>query len=378
MTDANSFSPLTKVTGETTKGILKPHDNDVLFGRGGNINVHPGNEEFRRIVHRYKGFYSAARYKKEKRLIADEILAVIEKLNPPGRFLAKDSSTGLWHTVGYEKARNKASQALRENGSLLKSNALKENEALHAELKKYNEQEARQFAEQYDALHHGYQTSFKEYHNENTMPPVHRNTIPPVHRKDSVHRKENVNSSDIHTCNELIYNTLPYHNTVTECQLTEGNQNHENKIYSIERIKDDKELSCHVRSPKIKYDSKTVVWNDKPENTKKSWDLTRTNMEPFLNSNRIMSPSNGEDSKGVTPVVIDSKDRQSNMMENRVWESEVFNSRERLISRGELTLQSIEIDDSDTIGGQSLVNVFDGDSMRNREISDISMLSLDL
>merc|ERR1719512_488395 len=122
--------------------------------------------------------------------------------------------------------------------------------------------------------------------------------MPPVHRKDSVYRKENVNSSDIHACNELIYNTLPYHNTVIECQLTEGNQNHENKIYSIERIKDDKELSCHVRSPKINYDSKPGVWNDKPENTKKSWDLTRTNMEPFLNSNRIMNPSNGEDSKG--------------------------------------------------------------------------------
>ena len=79
----------------------------------------------------------AARYKKEKRLIADEVLVAIENLNPPGRFLAKDSRKGLWYPVGYEKARNKASQALRENALQLKPNIQSENEALHAELKKY-------------------------------------------------------------------------------------------------------------------------------------------------------------------------------------------------------------------------------------------------
>jgi len=393
MTDTNSFSHLKDLAGESAKGILKPHDNDVLFGRGGSINVHPGNEEFRRIVHRYKEFYSAARYKKEKRLIADEIITVIENKNPPGRFLAKDSSTGLWHPVGYEKARNKASQALRENGSLLKANALIENEALHAELKKCNEQDARRFAGQCDAFRHGHPSSYNDYHNENTIPPVHRNTMP------SLYRNENVNSSELHTFNGLVYTTPFYNNTVNDCQLksdripaVEGKQNNENKMYGTDRIKDIKEVCRNVRPPKVSYDIKPSVRSDTPETTRECPYLTSTITEASYDTNHIMSPSLGGDNKGVMPVVIDDKVRQLKTKENKIRENEMknlvsssvfgchtkeetFNPMERFTSIGDITLQTIEVDDSDTIGGQSLVNVFDGDGMRNREISDVSMLS---
>lgn len=93
--------------------IDKPNDNDVLCGRGGYINSHPGNELFRKLVERRKRVYLAARFKREKRLVANSIVSEIRALE--GRFLAKESKTGRWYDIGDEKARDKTSQALREN-----------------------------------------------------------------------------------------------------------------------------------------------------------------------------------------------------------------------------------------------------------------------
>lgn len=126
--------------GELSQGIEKPHDNDVLFGRGGNINNHPGNETFRKIVETKKRAYLTAQFKRDKREIADCIQTAIRNLDPPGRFLAKDS-TGLWHDVGYEKARDKTSQALRENAPSIRKKIEDENIALRDELQKRKEQE---------------------------------------------------------------------------------------------------------------------------------------------------------------------------------------------------------------------------------------------
>ena len=76
---------------------------------------HPGNEQYRTFVERKKRVYLTARFKREKRLIAQSIVDEIRKLNPPGRFLMKESSSDYWYDVGDEKARDKTSQALREN-----------------------------------------------------------------------------------------------------------------------------------------------------------------------------------------------------------------------------------------------------------------------
>jgi hypothetical protein len=92
-----------------------PHNNDVLCGRGGTINSHPGNEQYRTFVERKKRVYLTARFKREKRLIAQSIVDEIRKLDPPGRFLLKEANGDYWLDVGDEKARDKTSQALREN-----------------------------------------------------------------------------------------------------------------------------------------------------------------------------------------------------------------------------------------------------------------------
>jgi len=95
-----------------------PGMNDVLCGRGGGTNNHIGNVRFRQLVNGHKLRYLAAT-KSEKPMVAREVVAIWRNLNPPGRFLAqqktKDGKKNVtWKEVGDKKAREKASQCLRE------------------------------------------------------------------------------------------------------------------------------------------------------------------------------------------------------------------------------------------------------------------------
>ena len=97
-----------------------PHDNDVLYGRGGVINAHPGNERYRRFVADQKRAYLKAQFKREKRSIIQSIIDKVRNSDPPGRFLLKDHDNDVWNDVGDEKARGKIAQALRENSNELR------------------------------------------------------------------------------------------------------------------------------------------------------------------------------------------------------------------------------------------------------------------
>ena len=111
---------------KTEMSTEEPHNNDVLCGRGGTINAHPGNEQYRMFVDRKKRVYLTARFKREKRLIAQSIVDEVRNLKPPGRFLSKDAKTNIWSDVGDEKARDKTSQALRENALTVRKEMEKE------------------------------------------------------------------------------------------------------------------------------------------------------------------------------------------------------------------------------------------------------------
>ncbi len=89
------------------------HENDVLCGKGNFVNMHPGNRQFRSLVDGMKNEYVAAP-KKQKPLFAKMVLSEIRAMDPPGRFLTKNKSTGLWEHIEEKKARIKARQALRE------------------------------------------------------------------------------------------------------------------------------------------------------------------------------------------------------------------------------------------------------------------------
>jgi hypothetical protein len=114
--------------------VKQTTDNDVLCGRGGSINSHPGNERFRMLVEKRKRVYLTARFKREKRLIASSIVAEIRALNPPGRFLARDGKkANLWKEITEEKARDKTSQSLREGAPGIRAEIEIEINEHHAE-----------------------------------------------------------------------------------------------------------------------------------------------------------------------------------------------------------------------------------------------------
>lgn len=86
-------------------------DNDVLSGRGGGTNVHPGNRNFRDLINLHRRAYLKAR-KNDKPAISRAIVRSVREAI--GRFLKKDEKSGLWFEIGDDAAREKTSQALRQ------------------------------------------------------------------------------------------------------------------------------------------------------------------------------------------------------------------------------------------------------------------------
>eukprot|EP00548_Thalassiothrix_antarctica_P012234 CAMPEP_0194155048 /NCGR_PEP_ID=MMETSP0152-20130528/62990_1 /TAXON_ID=1049557 /ORGANISM="Thalassiothrix antarctica, Strain L6-D1" /LENGTH=341 /DNA_ID=CAMNT_0038861605 /DNA_START=72 /DNA_END=1097 /DNA_ORIENTATION=+ len=97
--------------------IVQP--DDVLCGRGGETNHHPGNVQYRGLVKKYQRLYLKAK-RRDKPKIARLIVDTVRRRS--GRFLKKDSTSGSWKDVGNNKAREKTSQALREGAPEIREN----------------------------------------------------------------------------------------------------------------------------------------------------------------------------------------------------------------------------------------------------------------
>lgn len=95
--------------------IVTPNTNDVLSGRGGRVNGHSGNVQFRRILADHKDEYLCQSTKKlDKAFVAYSVVEFIRRdLKPAGRFLKEDKN-GLWWDIGDARATRKVGQALRE------------------------------------------------------------------------------------------------------------------------------------------------------------------------------------------------------------------------------------------------------------------------
>jgi hypothetical protein len=109
----SSFQSQSTASTLPTMNIEAPHDNDVLCGRGGSSNRHKGNLNFRELIASNKSFYSTLT-KKQKMLMARQIVDVVHHADPPGRFLARDARSGYFYDVGLPRSLEKTSQALRE------------------------------------------------------------------------------------------------------------------------------------------------------------------------------------------------------------------------------------------------------------------------
>jgi hypothetical protein len=109
------------------RGIKEPHENDVMYGRGGGTNHHPGNKRYRKMVEDRKLEYVNSK-RLDKPLVALEIIREWRAQVPPGRFLKLDEKTGLWNDVGDKKAREKTSQALREKAPMIRKQQEEDND----------------------------------------------------------------------------------------------------------------------------------------------------------------------------------------------------------------------------------------------------------
>lgn len=85
---------------------------DILLGKEKSIFNHRGNIRFRAIINTKLDQYKKAPNKSSKSRLIRQVHA---DLNRSGyRFLQQDNVTGLWKEVGYDKARDKVSHALRD------------------------------------------------------------------------------------------------------------------------------------------------------------------------------------------------------------------------------------------------------------------------
>ncbi|KAG7347021.1 hypothetical protein IV203_006090 [Nitzschia inconspicua] len=90
-------------------------EKDVLFGRGGRSNHHPGNKMYREIVTEQQDHYRSCD-KNEKTKVAQGIVDHMQK-EVGARFLELDKETNRWYLVPNVVARRKVGQALRENNT---------------------------------------------------------------------------------------------------------------------------------------------------------------------------------------------------------------------------------------------------------------------
>ena len=103
--EANKKIPEGKV------GLDNYLDTDILCGRGGGTNSHPGNKLFRHQINIHRRAYLKAR-KNDKPAISRSIVQYMRERK--GRFLKKDEKKGQWFEIGDDNAREKTSQALRQ------------------------------------------------------------------------------------------------------------------------------------------------------------------------------------------------------------------------------------------------------------------------
>ena len=96
----------------STPIVKEPSYLDVLCGRGGRSNHHPGNKKYRQVVRVMKASYRNIDTKSAK---TDVSRAIVEHVyNYGGRFLKQDKATGKYYVLSPVEARKKTSQALRE------------------------------------------------------------------------------------------------------------------------------------------------------------------------------------------------------------------------------------------------------------------------
>lgn len=103
-------APRKKIT-PLNKKYLEPTEKDILMGRGGKSNHHPGNLRYRAEIDRLQERYKNTDDKDEKTNISERLVLDVQSYG--GNFLEKDDNG--WYIIDIIVARRKVSQALRED-----------------------------------------------------------------------------------------------------------------------------------------------------------------------------------------------------------------------------------------------------------------------
>lgn len=103
-------APRKKIVPQNKK-FLEPTEKDVLMGRGGKSNHHPGNTRYRAKIDRLEDQYKKTNDKDEKTKISEALVLHVQSYG--GNFLEKDDNG--WYVIDDAVARRKVSQALRED-----------------------------------------------------------------------------------------------------------------------------------------------------------------------------------------------------------------------------------------------------------------------
>ena len=100
--------------------FLAPNQHDILMGRGGRNNRHPGNLMLRRLSQQFANEYDECP-RMEKPIIHNKVVHLIKQMRPPGHFLELDRTVKAWVEVNEDRAREKVSQHLRDAVKKMKS-----------------------------------------------------------------------------------------------------------------------------------------------------------------------------------------------------------------------------------------------------------------
>ncbi|CAB9520933.1 expressed unknown protein [Seminavis robusta] len=103
---------------KTPMAVYTPHPHDVLFGRGGVTNNHPGNQRFLQWVRERAAMYHGVA-KMDKKHVCQEVIDLVHLQNPPGRFLQQtgNGQERAWQVVDETESLvllAKAGQAFRD------------------------------------------------------------------------------------------------------------------------------------------------------------------------------------------------------------------------------------------------------------------------
>ena len=141
-------------TVQSNQMTLKPEtivvsNSDVLCGRGGLANRHPGNRMFRRIVEKNKELYQSTHNKFHKYFLTVSIIMAVE--GKGGRFLKRDDKNkSTWVQISRTEAVSKTAQALREqDGKIKKSCATVESKIMNIQKKEKEEPERREILQRH-------------------------------------------------------------------------------------------------------------------------------------------------------------------------------------------------------------------------------------